>query len=126
MTDNISKVDPLVILPVLKQIPLFSNLDENLHKEIIEHIVLMYYPSNYTIFNKGDKGEALYIVKSGGVSVYEEVNDDIAKDPEIARIGSGGFFGEMALISEAPRNASVKTLNESEIFILRKNSFGYR
>ena len=123
MSDNRSKVDPLVILPILKQIPLFKDLDETLHREIIQHIVLMYYPGDYTIFNKGDEGDALYIVKSGGVSVFEEKNDDITKDPEIARIGAGGFFGEMALVSADKRNASVKTISESEVFILSKEDF---
>jgi CRP-like cAMP-binding protein len=123
MSDNISEVDPLVILPILKQIPLFSNLDENLHREIIQHIVLMYYPTNYTIFKKGDAGDALYIVKSGGVSVFQESTSELTKDPEIARIGTGGFFGEMALVSAEPRNASVKTIQESEVFILSKEDF---
>jgi len=123
MSDNISEVDPLIILPILKQIPLFSNLDETLHREIIQHIVLMYYPSNYTIFNKGDAGDALYIVKSGGVSVFQSLNNDLTRDPEIAKIGAGGFFGEMALVSAEPRNASVKTIQESEVFILSKEDF---
>lgn len=116
-------VDSNILLPILRQIPLFSNLDENAHREIIKHIVLMYYPADYTLFKEGAEGDALYIVKSGQVEVYREPKEegDLAK--KVAEIAEGGFFGEMALVSEVPRNASVKALVDSEIFILSKEDF---
>lgn len=117
------KVDPSVILPILKQIPLFSGLDENENLEVINHIVLMYYPSNYMIFNKGDQGDALYIVKKGQVEVFEPSENENEPPNKIADIGEGGFFGEMALISDSPRMASIKTVGECEIFILSKQDF---
>lgn len=116
-------VDSSAILPVLKQIPLFSGLDENLHKEIIQHIVLMYYPVNYLLFKEGDEGDALYIVKKGQVEIYHEPKEEGELSKKVAEINQGGFLGEMALVSEAPRNASAKTTMESEIFILSKKDF---
>lgn len=116
-------VDASMLLPVLKQIPLFSNLDENLHREIIQHIVLMYYPVNYTIFKEKDEGDALYIVKKGTVQIYNEPKEEGDLPKNVAEINNGGFFGEMALISDQPRNASAKTLAESEVFILSKDDF---
>ncbi len=112
-----------ILLPILKQIPLFATLDESLHEEIIEHIALMYYPKDYTIFKENAAGDALYIIKKGSVLVYHEPKaaDELPK--KIATITAGGFFGEMALISEVPRNATVKTLEESEVFILSKDDF---
>ncbi len=121
MTDN--NADASMLLPVLKQIPLFSNLDESLHKEIIQHIVLMYYPTNYVIFKENDDGDALYIIKNGNIQIYHEPKEEGDLPENIAEIINGGFFGEMALISDQPRNASAKALVDSEVFILSKGDF---
>lgn len=115
--------DTAIILNILRKIPLFSGLDEALHKEIIQHVVLMYYPQNYLIFKEGDEGDALHIVKKGRVNIFHPPKEE-GEEPEIiAEIGENGFFGEMALVSEVPRNASAQTTAESEIFILSKQDF---
>lgn len=116
-------VDISIVLPILKQIPLFADLDENLHREIVTRIVLMYYPKDYTLFKEGETGDALYIVKNGAVEIYHPPKEEGDLPKKVADIANGGFFGEMALISDAPRNASAKTLSESEIFILSKQDF---
>ena len=116
-------VDPLIILPILKKIPLFSNLDENLHREIIQHIILMYYPANYVIFKEGDEGDALYIMKKGTIEIFRGPKTEGGQLEKVADIGESGFFGEMALVSDVPRNASARTLADSEVFILSKEDF---
>ncbi|MFH1533955.1 MAG: cyclic nucleotide-binding domain-containing protein [Nitrospirota bacterium] len=121
MTDN--NADASILLPVLRKIPLFSNLDESLHREIIQHIVLMYYPANYVIFKENDGGDALYIIKKGTIQIYKEPKEEGDLPGNVAEITDGGFFGEMALVSDQPRNASSKTLTESEVFILSKDDF---
>lgn len=116
-------VDISLVLPILKQIPLFSDLNEEQHREIIKHIVLMYYPANYTIFNESEDGDALYIMKTGKVKIFHPPKEvgDLAKS--VGEIEASGFFGEMALVSDLPRNASARTETESEIFILSKDDF---
>lgn len=118
-----TNVDSSMLLPILKQIPLFATLDENAHKEIIAHIVLMYYPANYQLFKEGDEGDALYIVKKGQVSIYHEAKEAGDLPKKVADINDQGFFGEMALVSDQPRNAAAKTMAESEVFILSKSDF---
>ncbi|MBD3329967.1 cyclic nucleotide-binding domain-containing protein [Candidatus Peregrinibacteria bacterium] len=117
-----NNADIEVLLPILKKIPLFSGLEEDLHREIIQRIVLMYYPADYTIFNEGDEGDALYIVKKGSVKVFHPESAD-TEEEKVAEINEGGFFGEMALVSDVPRNASVKALTDLEVFILSKDDF---
>ena len=116
-------VDSNMLLPILRQIPLFASLDESLHKEIIEHIVLMYYPANYVLFNEGDQGDALYIIKKGQVEIFHNPKEEGDLPTKVAEIADGGFFGEMALVSEIPRNASAKALTDCEVFILSKDDF---
>lgn len=112
-----------LLLPILRKIPLFIDLDETIHKEIIEHIVLMYYPANYTIFKQDDQGDALYIVKSGTVEISKKGAEEGDLPIDVADIVDNGFFGEMALVSNTLRNATAKTTTECEIFILSKEDF---
>lgn len=116
-------VDSSMLLPILRQIPLFKALDEALHKEILAHIVLMYYPVNYELFKEGDEGDALYIIKRGQVKIYHPPKEEGDLPKTIAVINDGGFFGEMALVSEVKRNASAITITDPEIFILSKDDF---
>lgn len=121
MSDQNSDVS--LLMPILKQIPLFSALDPNLHAQIIQHIVLMYYPKGYTLFKENDEGDALYIIKQGAVEIYHEPKETGDLPQKVAEINNGGFFGEIALVSETPRNASAKTIIDSQIFILSKQDF---
>ena len=91
--------------------------------EIIKHIVLMYYPDKYTIFNEGDDGDALYIVKSGGIQIFHAPKEEGDLPEKVGDIMTGGFFGEMALVSDDKRSASARTTMESEVFILSKEDF---
>ena len=115
--------DVLILMPILKKIPLFSGLDENIHRDIIERIVLMYYPASYDLFKEGDAGDALYLIKNGSVEIFHAPKNEDEEPKIVATINDGGFFGEMALVTDEPRNASAKTLIDSEIFILSKEDF---
>ena len=106
------------IIPLLNKVPLFQDLNEEDHKEIIDHITMMYYPPQYRIFTEGDEGDALYIIKTGEVRVFEEESGY-----DIAILKPYHFFGEMALFDDRPRNASVETLTEVEVVILKKEDF---
>lgn len=109
------------ILPILQKIPLFQKLDEKMHQKIIENIKLNYFPSQYFLFNEGDPGERMYILKRGMVKIFHPQPD--GSQEEIAILGPNDFFGEMALIEDKPRNASAVTLEETEIFVLEKKDF---
>lgn len=113
-------MDIYSIIPILQKIPLFSDLSEDSHKEIVDRIILEYYPANTVIFSEGEMGSKLYIIKSGLVKIFKHEQD---KEIELSILGQNEFFGEMALISDEPRYASVRTLEESEIFTLNKNDF---
>ena len=105
-----------LILNILKTIPLFQALTEEEHLSIINHITLQYFPAHYKLFEKGILGSAMYILKSGMVRIYNE-------EGELASLGEGDFFGEMALIENQPRMASAETLSDCEVFVLNKEDF---
>lgn len=122
-SNNDNQDNSLILLPILKKIPLFASLDENDHREIISRIILMYYPKDYELFAEGEEGDTLYIVKNGAVEIYHKPEEEGDFPESVAQIGNNGFFGEMALVSEQPRNASAKVVINSEIFILNKSDF---
>lgn len=105
-----------LILNILKKIPLLQGLTEEQHKTIVDHIKMEYFPANHTIFQKGDAGNALYLIKSGQVKIADG-------EKELAVLGEGDFFGEMALLESAARMASAEAMSDCEIFVLQSEDF---
>lgn len=105
-----------LVLQILRTVPFFQVLSEEEHKAIIYHIKMQYYPAHYNLMQKGALGDAMYIIKSGTVRIFDEGGN-------IAQLGEGDFFGEMSLIDSAPRNANAETLSDCEIFVLKKEDF---
>ncbi len=119
---SINNEDISTILSILKQIPLMEELNEADHQEIIKRITLEYFPKGYTVFRENEPGDAFYILKRGMVKVFHEGNAT-EEEKQIAMLGDNDFFGEMALISDKPRNATTQTVEDSEVFKLRKEDF---
>lgn len=113
--------DISTIIKILQKIPLLAELNEADHHEIVKRITLEYYPQKHIIFREGDAGDAFYIIKRGVVRVFHEAKD--SQEQEMAMLGDNDFFGEMALISDKPRNATTMTMEESEVFKLTKEDF---
>jgi len=112
--------DIATVVGILKKIPLFEQLDENGHQEIVKRITLEYFPENHLIFKEGEKGDNLYIIKNGLVRIYH-AGDTPSFDELIATLGPNDFFGEMALISDNPRFANAKVIEPAQVFKLNKN-----
>jgi uncharacterized protein len=73
------------------------------------------------IFHEGDPGEEMFIVLSGGVNVYLGSFDDLPINA--STIGPGNFFGEMSLLENQPRSASVIAASETTVLRLNKQNF---
>ncbi|HOD40212.1 MAG: Sporulation initiation inhibitor protein Soj [Spirochaetes bacterium ADurb.BinA120] len=106
----------------LKQIPIFSSLNDS-HvekiKEIVEEISM---PKGASIFKQGDFGDAFYIVISGKVKI-SKIED--GEDKTLAVLKEGEFFGEMALLEEAPRSASASCADDCKLYKITQKNFGY-
>ncbi len=111
------------VFHILEKIPLFKDLNEDSAKLISNKITLEYYPVDHLLFSLGDKGDTMYIIKKGQVKIFQGPKDDKEEQIVLATLVDDAFFGEMALVSEKPRNASAMTMVESEIFVLKKDDF---
>ena len=71
------------------------------------------YKKGEFVFRQGEIGDRVYVVESGEVEVVREDSD--RGDAVVARLGKGEYFGEMALLSDAPRNASVRAVTDEVV-----------
>ena len=74
-----------------------------------------------TILREGEEPDSFYVIVHGAVAVYQR--DDDGTEREINRLGPGEFFGEIGLLSGAPRVASVRALEPTELLRLDRGAF---
>lgn len=107
------KLDEESLAYFLKHLPIFSELTPR-SLAILEGIVhVRNYKANETIFEEGDPGSGMYMIRSGMVKIYAREQD--GKEDELAILGPGDFFGETTLTAPAPRTASSRTLENTEL-----------
>jgi putative ABC transport system ATP-binding protein len=108
--------DALRICEFLRPIDLFKTLTPRQLTDVAEKMTKRPYAAGETIIREGEAGEEFFLVSEGEVDV-------IRADHEVARLGSGIFFGEVALISGEPRNATVVAIGEVDTYVLGKTDF---
>lgn len=106
---------------MLKTIPLFSILGGEELEAISQLAVTKNYPKNSVIINEGDQTDSLYVILSGKVKVF--LTDDQQKEVIVAIQREGDYFGELALLDEEPRSASVMTMEPSTMLMIAKSAF---
>ena len=105
----------------LAAIPLFSELDEKALSALAMRAVNRSFPRNSIIIHEGDLSDSLYVVLAGRLKV--SLSDDEGKEMILAYLESGDFFGELALLDDAPRTASVTTMETCKLAIISKTAF---
>lgn len=83
--------------------------------------VVRNYPQNTVIINEGDHADSLYIIESGRVKVY--CSDKNGKEFIINTLVASDYFGELALLDDDRRSASVRTMEKSNFCIIYKDDF---
>ncbi len=106
---------------MLANITLFAGLDAQELEQISQHAITRTYPKNSVIINEGDPAESLYVITKGKVKIF--LTDETGKEVIINCQNQGEYFGELALIDEAQRSASVMTMEHSTFLVISKHSF---
>jgi CRP/FNR family cyclic AMP-dependent transcriptional regulator len=102
-------------------VSVFENLDDSELELLSRHAVTRVFPKNSVIINEGDTSDALYVVTSGRVKAY--LSDEDGKEIILNVHGPGEYFGEMALFDDAPRSASVITLEKTKLSTISRADF---
>ena len=105
----------------LRRVPLFATLSEAQLVTLAAASVRRNFPKGRTIVAEGEPSQSLYILLSGRAKVQR--SDSEGKEVILAVIGPREFFGEMSLIDDAPRSASVITLESCDFMAINKDSF---
>ena len=108
--------DALRICEFLKGVEAFKNLTPTELSLVAERMTKRHYLADEAIVREGDPGHELFLISEGKVKVERGGH-------EIARLGVGEFFGESALMSGAPRNATVVATAPLETYILGESDF---
>jgi CRP/FNR family transcriptional regulator, cyclic AMP receptor protein len=109
------------VLAGLKKIPFLSKLSDEILTALAEKAKAVKYPKQATILMEGDETSSLHIILSGKVRVFG--SDDKSKEVTLLLQEAGSYFGEIALLTEEPRSASVSTLEPTVCAVISKNDF---
>ncbi len=113
--------DSAETLDSLRSIPLFASVSDEDLKAIASHLIERRHPRNTTIVEEGLPGDYMYVIGEGRVKV-SKLSDD-GREKILDLLEDGAFFGEMALLDEGPRSASIKTLGPVRLLALSRADF---
>ncbi|AEO56020.1 hypothetical protein MYCTH_2138041 [Thermothelomyces thermophilus ATCC 42464] len=102
----------------LEEVPLLSTLTPYERSKIADALESQKFPAGHTIIQEGDPGHSFYLLESGEAVAYRSGNDTPVKHYK-----KGDFFGELALLNDAPRAASVVSQTEVKVARLGKSAF---
>lgn len=112
---------PSVSTLLLRNVPLFAVLPEAQLLLLTGVVGRKSFPRGSTIISAGDTNDFLYIIISGRLKVM--MSDDEGREVILAILGFNEFFGEMGLLDDSPRSASVVALEPCELLSLSKRDF---
>ena len=108
---------------LLSGIELFSELNEDELQEVTALAQTRSVLRDTTIFNEGDTADAIFVVVNGRVKIVTTSTD--GKEFILTVLGAGQVFGEMALLEETTRSASVVTITAVELLVLARKDFDH-
>ena len=100
---------------------IFSKTTPATLTEIAQKMAVEIFPAQSVIIRQGEKGDKFYMIKQGSVDIMRAVGDGVGDS--VATLKTGDFFGEIALLKEAPRNATVVAKEDTETYVLSKPDF---
>ncbi|HEY4221567.1 MAG TPA: cyclic nucleotide-binding domain-containing protein [Myxococcota bacterium] len=104
----------------LPPIPLFSHLDEDAFVDVLNKLRLRRFADEEIIIREGERGESFFMIADGDVLVKRDIDDDDG-GITLAHLHRGSVFGEMALISDEPRHASVVAKGDVDVLEMKRS-----
>lgn len=105
----------------IASVPLFAELDPEQQATIAALVSVRSFRRSAIIVSEGDESHAFFMIKSGRVKVYS--TDDQGKEVILNELGAKDYFGELSLLDEQVRSASVMATELTECLVIRKNDF---
>ncbi len=109
------------ILKLLQQVPFLEPLTSEQRAVLASEAVLEKYEPGTDIVCEGSGGDGFFIIESGQVVVHKDLEGEMV---ELARLEPGDFFGEIALLDDTPRSASVRA--DTQVSVLEISRWGFK
>lgn len=109
------------LMETLRNIQFFSIFSLENIDSVLKLFQKYTYPKGKSIIIEGESGKAFFVVHTGKVKVFKR--KVFWMKQQLALLGPGDFFGEMALVSEEPAAASIVPVESTEAFVLLKSDF---
>jgi len=107
------KTDEESLSYFLGKVPIFADLGTRELASLEELVHPRHYDPRETVFEEGDPGSGMYLVRTGHIQIFLRQSD--GSEEELALLCPGDFFGETTLAAPAPRTASARSLDHSEL-----------
>ena len=121
LTLNAAGDDADVALDWLKRVPILSQLTDEMLSRFRDECVTERYPAHRRVIGQGDPGDRFYIIVRGKVDIV--VEDPPGSERTTAALSDGDYFGEVALLIDIPRTASVWTRTPCIFLTVERTSF---
>jgi CRP/FNR family cyclic AMP-dependent transcriptional regulator len=108
-------------LRILRTVPIFALFSDDQLTALFPAIQHRSYPRRSFILRRGEQTDALYIILAGRAKVV--IDDEDGRELTVTTIGPSEFFGEMSLIDEKPRSASVQAVEACEVLHVSREAF---
>jgi CRP-like cAMP-binding protein len=95
------------------RVPLFDDLPRDAFVELVNRLSYRRYGAGQQILKEGDPGRSFFVIVEGKVRIWKQLPD--GAELQLATLEEGAFFGEMALLSGAPRTANVSAEDDTEL-----------
>lgn len=114
------RLDVGVLMPervrLMRGVPFLEPLAEATLERISGLLEPMTVAAGEAVFDQGDAGDRFYLIESGEASVVQD-------GAEVTRLGEGGYFGEIALVQDIPRTATVRASSDLSLLALDRDEF---
>jgi CRP/FNR family transcriptional regulator, cyclic AMP receptor protein len=106
---------------ILKNVPLFSSFSDQQLSTLAPAVQHRRFPRGSYVIRAGEETDALYIILAGHAKVL--IPDDDGNEVILSMMGPNDFFGEMGLLDDQPRSASVETVEACEMLRISRGAF---
>eukprot|EP00760_Papus_ankaliazontas_P004617 PhM_4_TR11991/c0_g1_i1/m.63790 len=107
---------------LLMQVPMFKDAPEDMIADLTNSLVEELVPAGEAVMSMGDIGSEMFFVVHGIVEVTG-LDRETGEQIQLALLQEGSWFGEVSILKEAPRTASVRTVTSCDLMVLSKDMF---
>ena len=107
---------------LIDALPVFNDIPVDVLNDLAGRVKLRTFSPGQVVFRQGDEADAFFVVRRGSVNVVEE-DPTTGNERILATLGRGQSFGEMGLVRDAPRAATARSAEETELFEVDRATF---